>query len=607
MTLWGHVKSACFHLKRSIIFDLTSELATQNEKWLLNHTLGVTERGTTNLLAWRRSTLGLAILCCCVVFCFQIKSVFTQKGYYEEIVELAFMNCTYNATEGSLDSTRFRTYGERVSKSAAAAAMRHVALVRVYSAAVLVVLSFFSIIAIVRALNTWDLYHRSRYLMMGAWFLAFAAPFGVSTLPTRAFVTWDMFAAQANTLVDGVATHYELDHRQAQLIAACTAVTDENNEATLEETRANVDRMCSLVSAADTSFMNFLSGGAIEAAAVNCLLAQEALEDGRVDDALALTGNTCDDILDEVEVAEGEDPDALKRLQVMIVTQEMIGKSRSGAELAISLLNALWAVQGMVPSAVAIAPALLRGSLTVKTLIPQSSIPGMFVILLPWLYCPLVWVIYNVGFQLTGTLVLFFGLLMLAFGPMSYVMVGMYMNITKPMDDIAIKSVVRKMIRLNLTLLLIALGMILYFAFGQEGEHRGVTKKAVEEFFLPGQMTSLFLGTISKYLVTTLAGVDFVTGEIASQRDFEVYLESGLDRGEKWGGMFSDNRGRQRILEMLEQRNVRLDDLCKANRNPDLVGADDYITGKTIKEKQVEMGKPKQRAMPQSLLRPELV
>jgi hypothetical protein len=71
-----------------------------------------------------------------------------------------------------------------------------------------------------------------------------------------------------------------------------------------------------------------------------------------------------------------------------------VNKSRQAAELGISLMNALWAVKGMVPSAVAIAPALLRGSLTVKTLVPQSSIPGMFIILLPWLYCPLVWCIY---------------------------------------------------------------------------------------------------------------------------------------------------------------------------------------------------------------------
>jgi hypothetical protein len=105
-------------------------------------------------------------------------------------------------------------------------------------------------------------------------------------------------------------------------------------------------------------------------------------------------------------------------------------------------------------------------------------------------------------------------------------------------------------------------------------------------------MTSLVVNTISKFLVTTLAGVDFVVGEIASQRDFEVYLESGIDRGDKRGGrVFGGGGGkggaRGRVEEMMEQRNARLDDLCKANRDPELIGADDYIVGKHVQMGQV--------------------
>ena len=48
----------------------------------------------------------------------------------------------------------------------------------------------------------------------------------------------------------------------------------------------------------------------------------------------------------------------------------------TGAELGIGLVNGLWAFKTMLPSAVALAPALLRGALKVKVLVPQSSIPG---------------------------------------------------------------------------------------------------------------------------------------------------------------------------------------------------------------------------------------
>jgi hypothetical protein len=109
-------------------------------------------------------------------------------------------------------------------------------------------------------------------------------------------VTWDQFTTQANHFIDGVAVHYELDQRQAQLISVCTEVTDPEAGGTLEEARSSVDRMCSLIDAADSSFLNFLTGGTITIANENCKLAREALADGRVDDALEISANTCDDV-----------------------------------------------------------------------------------------------------------------------------------------------------------------------------------------------------------------------------------------------------------------------------------------------------------------------
>ena len=94
--------------------------------------------------------------------------------------------------------------------------------------------------------------------------------------------------------------------------------------------------------------------------------------------------------------------------------------------------------------------------------------------------------------------------------------------------------------------------------------------------------TSLRSPPLPQFLVTTLAGVDFVVGEIASQRDFEVYLESGIDRGDKGLKTFGLHGARERVVQMMEQRNTRLDDMCKANRDPELHGADDYIRGKGV-------------------------
>ena len=81
----------------------------------------------------------------------------------------------------------------------------------------------------------------------------------------------------------------------------------------------------------------------------------------------------------------------------------------------------------------------------------------------------------------------------------------------------------------------------------------------------PGAITNLVVTTVGKYLVTTLAGVDFMAHEIAEQREFERFLETGENLGySKTHGLQSE--GRFRLLNMLKQKNTRLDDLCQANR-----------------------------------------
>ena len=184
--IYEYFKSLGFHLKRAIVHDLTAEMATENERMLLKHTLGVVERGTTNLLAWRRSTLGLAMFGTVLTWLFQVQGAFDSHDEWQHIEFLAFQNTTYNATQ----DFNIRDYFERVAKSTGAAAMRDVALARVYCAIALVIIIFFSIITLFMAAQCWDRYSQSRKLMLLTWLLAFAAPFGISTVPMRSFVRY---------------------------------------------------------------------------------------------------------------------------------------------------------------------------------------------------------------------------------------------------------------------------------------------------------------------------------------------------------------------------------------------------------------------------------
>merc|ERR1719284_809043 len=95
-------------------------------------------------------------------------------------------------------------------------------------------------------------------------------------------------------------------------------------------------------------------------------------------------------------------------------------KMTTVAEASISLLLAVQNLGTLFPAALSIAPGLLKGALRMKMLVPQSIIPGMFVLVLPWLYCPMAWCAYSVAFQLVGNCFLLTGLILVAFNPMCY-------------------------------------------------------------------------------------------------------------------------------------------------------------------------------------------
>merc|ERR1711963_107480 len=70
----------------------------------------------------------------------------------------------------------------------------------------------------------------------------------------------------------------------------------------------------------------------------------------------------------------------------------------------------------------------------VKQLLPESSLPGVVIVLMPWLYAPVTWAFYNTVAQLVGDPHLTVGLILLSFGPMFYTMIGYKQKVVAPMD-----------------------------------------------------------------------------------------------------------------------------------------------------------------------------
>ena len=107
------------------------------------------------------------------------------------------------AADGGTDDLSFRNYTERVIRASGAAAVVRVVHARYITDLAGVGLTVGAITLLALALRSWDHYGRSSRLLLVAWLLAFAAPFGVSAIPTRALIDWDRFDGQSAAFVHG--------------------------------------------------------------------------------------------------------------------------------------------------------------------------------------------------------------------------------------------------------------------------------------------------------------------------------------------------------------------------------------------------------------------
>jgi hypothetical protein len=243
----------------------------------------------------------------------------------------------------------------------------------------------------------------------------------------------------------------------------------------------------------------------------------------------------------------------------------LVRNAKTGMEVGICFATALISFKVMLPAALSLAPALVRGCIKVKTLIPQSSIPGMFILVLPWLYSPLVWCIYQLVFQMIGNVFLLIGLVLLAFFPMFYFFIGYITRITTPTTEKKFAKTIQIMSTTTLFVSIVSYGLLAYFLFLAPKEP--FVDNLVKEFIKPKVVISIMVSGFSKFLYTTLAGVDFMIYEIVDQRRHEVMLSTGFKDVRNAAQFFTNGEDHTNIQKIVADRNERLDDLSKLLNN----------------------------------------
>merc|ERR1711871_625873 len=109
-------------------------------------------------------------------------------------------------------------------------------------------------------------------------------------------------------------------------------------------------------------------------------------------------------------------------------TTELVNAFVAKVQLAIEVVyGAALGIKNMpmlIPAVLSMVTGMLNASLAVKILVPGSSLPGVFIIVLPLVTTPIFWAIFNIIFQIVGGLDLLLGLMLLAFLPCLYTFVG---------------------------------------------------------------------------------------------------------------------------------------------------------------------------------------
>ena len=159
-------------------------------------------------------------------------------------------------------------------------------------------------------------------------------------------------------------------------------------------------------------------------AVIQCGRARRTICGGDFGDAIKYTKKACKEA-----IAYLDDDDASQSKYLQNNVNWYLERVKESIELAVCTVHALTTFKTMSGATFALAPALIRSAMKIKTAVPQSPMTGMFIIVLPWLYSPMVWCIFNAIFQLIGTWQLLIGLVAYAFGPMLFFIFGKYQSV----------------------------------------------------------------------------------------------------------------------------------------------------------------------------------
>jgi hypothetical protein len=275
----------------------------------------------------------------------------------------------------------------------------------------------------------WSLSHR---FLLWAWMVTFCAPFLRSVVPTPILIDWEPIDHQLEAFLIATNQHYNVSSRLDSLahvagISCKDHKLEQNVDGSWEMAHDNTVWFCGKVASASWWFpwSSVLRKGKDECSVVT-------REIGFGDDATKLVDKDKEKLCGLINSTTVEDvkDDPLSSLREIFDVPWV----RNSAFGFIGMISSILSFRALMPLALSIAPGLLTAAIRIKVMMPESYLPGVFIAIMPLLYVPLIWSFSMFIVQGVGDPYLLAGIACLAFSPLVYTVVAVWMRVTSPMS-----------------------------------------------------------------------------------------------------------------------------------------------------------------------------
>jgi hypothetical protein len=458
--------------------------------------------------------------------------------------------------------------------------------IKVLEAWVHLAIQLVALSALIGSMHLWPEWPKSRARMWRVALALFAAPFLASFFPTRLFVSMDEIDDNIHDFVITSRQHYDVHSKLNEVIPAITDVcnrpaTDLRNTFN-EEVKSMMDSLCAEVGEVSSIIPDRMLfwKAPLPGLRNGCNNLRGAGDN--VEKNIRAIQQVCrglEETFDRVaRGSDGKHEEIYRYVDEAIRLARDAGLSIYGVKCAFESFIVLW------PLAASCIPGLLEGAAMVKRMSPEASVPGLFLLSLPFVYTPMVWPFYNIAVEFSGNAWLLIAVVFVSAYPLVLAIIGIRGHITAPMIEEDVRNVFDQTRRIQRVMLLVAgLALVCFIVtaatairdrFKDTVDHT-VVDAATEQIYevVLGEFTKPWKGLlllcsvtinyfVKKYIIKITAS-DWFVKETAEDRMFETMAENLQDLA-AW--LNNNNMEASMVGHLNKRREEHLDGLLDLNR-----------------------------------------